>query len=424
MGFRVVKKIAVLLIVLAVAAAVIAGCGGGLSKNDLASVGKVTITKDQMNKRLPEFEAQYFGGTAPDKNSAEYKDFQRLVVDYLVTLEMSKQKASSLKVSVSDKDVQDQIDKVKTDYFEGDQAKLEAALKEQNMALDQYKVSVREQLLLQDTYDAVTKSVPASTDAEIKAYYDAHKADYLQAETRSVRHILIAPIKPPAIDTTSSTAAEASTTTTTARTPNDADWAKAKETADKVRADLVGGADWTAEAKQYSDDTGTKDSGGDLGPISKGIMVPEFDQAVFSSKLNDISQPVKTQYGYHVIQVTAINPEKQQTLDEVKSDIQSLLQEQAKLKAWQDWLKKTKTELNVVYQQGMETTTTTTQAPTPTTAPASPTTSETAPTSSSSSSSSDTTTTTASATTTTTVPPTGTTAAPTTTTAGATTSSS
>jgi foldase protein PrsA len=423
MGFRVVKKIAVLPIVLAIAAAVIAGCGGGLSKSDLASVGKVTITQDQMNKRLPEFEAQYFGGTAPDKNSAEYKDFQRLVLDYLVTLEMSKQKADSLKVSVSDKDIQDQIDKVKTDYFEGDQSKLEAALKEQNMTLDQYKVSVREQLILQDTYDAVTKSVPASPDAEVKAYYDAHKAEYLQAETRSARHILIAPIKPPATDTTASTVAGATTTTTAAPTPTDADWAKAKETADKVRADLVGGADWTAEAKQYSDDTGTKDSGGDLSTIQKGEMVPEFDQAVFSLKLNEISQPVKTQYGYHVIQVTAINPEKQQTLDEVKSDIQSMLQEQAKLKAWQDWINQTKTELKVVYQQGMETTTTTTQAPAATTAPASSATSET-PTSSSSSSSDTTATTAGTTTTTTSAATTSTTAAPTTTTAAATTSSS
>ena len=187
----------------------------------------------------------------------------------------------------------------------------------------------------------------------------------------------------------------------------------------------MAGADWTAEAKQYSDDTGTKDSGGDLGTITKGEMVPEFDQAVFSLKLNEISQPVKTQYGYHVIQVTAITPEKQQTLDDVKSEIQTTLSDQAKTKAWQDWITATKAELKVTYAQGMEMTTTTTAQPqTSSTAVPESSSSTSASSSSSSPSSSDTTTTIAAPPTTTTAAPTTTTAAPTTTTAAATTSSS
>ena len=179
MGLRVLKRIAVIILVLAIAGAVVGGCGGGLSKSDVAVIGNVTITQDELNKRLPDFEAQYFSGDVPDKSSSDYKDFERVVLDYLVTLEIATQKAPSLKVLVTDKDVQDQIDQVKKSYFNGDESQLEAALKQQNVTLVQYKASLREQVLLQKTYDAVTKNVPNPTDAELQAYYTAHKTDYL-----------------------------------------------------------------------------------------------------------------------------------------------------------------------------------------------------------------------------------------------------
>ena len=127
-----------------------------------------------------------------------------------------------------------------------------------------------------------------------------------------------------------------------------------------MRADLVGGADWTEEASKYSDDAGTKDNGGDLGTVYKGEMVAEFEDSVFSMKTDEISEPVKTIYGYHVIQVTSITEAKQYSLDEVKSDISSNLVNQEKAQVWQDWIAKTKIELGVVYKPGMELTTTTT----------------------------------------------------------------
>jgi len=284
----------------------------------------------------------------------------------MVTLEMVKAQATVLKISVSDKDVQDQIDLIVKDNFGGDQTKFNAALKAQNLTLEQLQSSYRESLLLQKAYDEVTKGLTDAniTQAELQAYYDANKSTYFTAETRNARHILIAPVKP----STTSTTAGASTTTTAA--PTEADWAAALATAQKVRADLVGGADWTAEAKQYSDDTGSKDKGGDLGVITKGEMVPEFETAVFSLKLNEISQPVKTQYGYHVIQVTAITPAKQSTLDEVKTDISTVLLNKKKGEAWLAWVAKMKTQIGVTLQTGMATTTTTTAVSTTTTAAA------------------------------------------------------
>ncbi len=131
-----------------------------------------------------------------------------------------------------------------------------------------------------------------------------------------------------------------------------------------MRADLVGGADWQQVAADSSDDTGTKEVVGDLGTVYKGQMVPEFEEAVFSMAVDEISEPVKTTYGYHVIQVTGITEAKQFTLEDegVKEDITTALVNEEKGKAWEKWLTETKTELGVVYREGMQLSTTTTEA--------------------------------------------------------------
>jgi foldase protein PrsA len=370
----------VVVLVLAAMAGIVAGCGGGLSKDAMAQIGNETITQDEFDTRLADFEAQY-AGSIPDKTTDPdgYATFQQQVLDYMVTYEMVTQKATELGISVSDAEVAAEIESIKTDSFAGDQTAFDEALAAQGITLEQLTLSYKESMLLQKAYDQVTKDVTSVPDADIAAYYEENKADYYTEETRTARHILISPTADrPTTTTTSTTAttstssADSSTTTTAASTtttlaPTDAEWSAALTKAEKVRADLVGGADWIEEAAEYSNDTGTKDSGGDLGTVYKNEMVPEFEESVFSLGLDEISQPIKTTYGYHVIQVTGITEAKQSTLEEVKTDISSILVQEAKTVVWDEWLTKTKADLKVVYKEGMELTTTTTAAATETT---------------------------------------------------------
>jgi parvulin-like peptidyl-prolyl isomerase len=150
--------------------------------------------------------------------------------------------------------------------------------------------------------DLLTESKPS--EAALAKYYEEHKKEYDQA---TARHILIrykgsrVPLKPNQKDLT-----------------EEESLAKTAE----LRKRIVGGEDFAAVAKAESDDTGSGAQGGDLGSFGRGQMVQVFEEAVFTQPVGEISQPVKSQFGYHLIQV---QKRTAKTLDEVKPEIEKAL---------------------------------------------------------------------------------------------------
>ncbi len=112
MSKRLAAGILAVVLLLGVIAATAVGCGSGsasnLPKGVMARVGQVSITEDQFNQKVADFEAEY-AGQVPDQTSdpSGFKDFQRSVLDYMVTYELVKQQAAALKISVTDAEVQD-----------------------------------------------------------------------------------------------------------------------------------------------------------------------------------------------------------------------------------------------------------------------------------------------------------------------------
>ncbi|MCS7309460.1 MAG: peptidylprolyl isomerase [Armatimonadota bacterium] len=119
--------------------------------------------------------------------------------------------------------------------------------------------------------------------------------DFIQA-----RHILIQPQMPAINPDQSVSAEERQKLFAEARAKAEED-AKAK--AQKVYEEIKAGKDFAEAAKEYSDDRSNKDRGGDLGAFARGMMVPEFEQAAFALKPGEVSEPVKTPYGWHIIKV-------------------------------------------------------------------------------------------------------------------------
>ncbi len=332
-------------LVLVVLGAGLAGCtkAGDFPSDAMAVVGQNIITQAQFDARLAEIEKQYPGRVpTKDGDPAAYKEFQTLILNYLVEVGVVQQEAVNMNISVTDEEVQAQIDGIKQWYM-GDDAQFEAALKEQNLTLDVLKRSLREQELTRKVFAEVTKDATVSAD-QVQAYFDSHQEEFTLPETRLARHILFMP----------------KNTSDPSATATEADWASALALADKVRKEIVDGADFGEKAKQYSDDPGSRDLGGDLGVVERGRMVPEFEEATFALKKFDISQPVKTQFGYHLIQVTDITESKVQPLEDVKEQITQILLEQEQRKLWDAWLAKVKAELGVQYKAGFEPVTTTT----------------------------------------------------------------
>jgi parvulin-like peptidyl-prolyl isomerase len=113
---------------------------------------------------------------------------------------------------------------------------------------------------------------------------------------------------------------------------------KKKALADQLRQQLLGGSDFAKLAKRYSEDPSTKNQGGKL-TISKGRQVPEFDKSAFALKTQEISNPVKTPYGWHIIQ--ALGPIKKGSttpLSQVRAAIRQELVQQKKQVKMRDWV--------------------------------------------------------------------------------------
>lgn len=132
------------------------------------------------------------------------------------------------------------------------------------------------------------------TDADLAAYFDQHKDEFIAPEERELRHILI---------------------------PIEGDEAAALAKANDLRAQLAAGADFAALAKANSADPGSASKGGDLGWVSRGIMVEPFEKAAFALAEGTISEPVKSPFGFHLIQVQGIRGGGEASLDQVREQV-------------------------------------------------------------------------------------------------------
>ncbi len=220
-------------------------------------------------------------------------------------------------VSVSDKEARDlylkQNVKIKFDYavISGDDlrkginatdAQLEAFFKQNAVRYASAVPETRTITYFAFTPNDVPGGVQQPTQQEIQQYYNAHLSEYSVPEQAKSRHILIK------VDQGADTKADAA--------------AKAK--AEDILKQIQGGANFADLAKKYSDDPGSKDTGGELGFAQRGHMVPEFDNAIFTQKIGD-TKIIKTQYGYHIVQVEERQPAHTQSLSDVLPTIQATL---------------------------------------------------------------------------------------------------
>lgn len=151
----------------------------------------------------------------------------------------------------------------------------------------------------------IAEQVPVD-DAELMKLYEARRANYGMPEQRKVRHILLS-------------------------LPSDADESMVADAQNKlldIRRQIESGASFESMAQEFSEDPGTAGIGGDLGFISRGIMDPAFESATFLLEAGELSQPVRSAFGLHLIQVSEIREGQTRSFEQVKSQLKTEVQNQ------------------------------------------------------------------------------------------------
>jgi len=191
------------------------------------------------------------------------------------------------------------------------------------------------------TADAFKSQVKVS-DADVSSYFDAHKAEYRVGEQRKVRMLLLD--RDQAFARTGVTPTEVQSyyngNITQYQTPEQVrashillntagkDEAAVRKQAEDILQQVKAGADFAELAKKYSEDEGSKPNGGDLDYFSRGRMVPEFEAAAFALEVGQVSDIVKSQFGFHIIKVVDKKPAVTRSLDEVRPQIEEQLKRQ------------------------------------------------------------------------------------------------
>src|SRR3954468_13828542 len=335
--------------------ATFAACGG-VPGNSVATVDGESIEKTQFshwlsvaakssgqaNAAVPDPEADYAKCVAAKRKATpapakgqpkvtdsqlktqckqEYEQLRNQVLQLLISFKWIQGEADTMNVKVTDAEVKKSFDEQKKQSFPKD-ADYKKFLQTSGQTQEDILQRVKLDLLSNKIRDKVIKGKDTVTDAQIQDFYNKNKARFAQPEKRDLRVVLT----------------------------------KDKAKAAAAVAALKSGDSWKTVAKKYSIDDTSKANGGKLPAQAKGTLDKQLDDAVFSAKKNQLTGPIKTQYGYYDFVVEGLTPASQQTLAQAKNTIKQTLASQNQQKALNSFVKdftnrwKAKTECSENYK--------------------------------------------------------------------------
>jgi parvulin-like peptidyl-prolyl isomerase len=316
-------------IILPVAAATLlfaaVACGGDsdgdVPSNAVARVGDETVTKADFDRLLGQARTSYKDSNRkfPQSGTEEYAQLRDQIVKYLVLRAQYKSEAEERGIEVSGDQVDKRLDQLVQQYFQGDKKRYEQQLKSNGVTNDQVREDIEAQLIQEELFKDVTKDVKVS-EADLQKYYRENKQQYSQPAQRDIRHILLKKNQ--------------------------------KALADSLAARIRAGGNFERLARQYSQDPGSKKIGGRL-EISKGQTVPAFDRVAFSIPVKRVTDPIRTQYGWHVIEaLTPVKAASTTPFKQVKQAIRQQLLQSKKNEASTKYVEKLEKSDDVNYQVG------------------------------------------------------------------------
>lgn len=312
------KKYKLLLVTLTVIvlAAFLAGCGMVRVNPEVDNntvVAKVLgeeVKKEEFKKIFDIFKNQYeqqFGAEVWDQEVEGRKFIEvarEKLLEMLIDEKLQMKKAAELGISVTDEEVNSQIENAKK-YFDTEE-KFNEYLKGQSMDLEYFKESVKKELTMNKLVEKLTANV-AVTDEEVKVYYDTHQSEFMSVKAS---HVLL--------DT--------------------------KEEAEKILERAKAGENFAELAKENSKDPSAKENSGDLDYFRHGDMVEPFEKAAFALKPGELSDVVQTDFGFHIIKVEDSKLDK---FEDVKEQLKSSMLSDKKNTEYEKLLEEMRKSANI-----------------------------------------------------------------------------
>ena len=321
-----------LIATLLVAGMLFTGCGVKDQKA-IIKINNGAITQKQFNELIDKQIAQsplaQMGDVKGNKDGMLYLMVEQRVINQLIIEELLNQEANNRGIKVSGKEVDAAVAKI-IDKL-GGKDRLTEVLKQNNLSVTQFKKDIKNQVRMHKLAEAVG-NIKVS-DADVKKFYDENLDKFKHGDQVRASHILIM-ANPYQISQDITAKSKKSFTDDALKAEVEKVLAQKKAEADKIAKELqADSSKFAAYAKKYSEDENSAIQGGDLGFFEKDRMVPEFAQYAFSAKPNTISDPVQTQYGYHIIMVTDRKEAGTVPFEKVKSDIKEYLTQSKEIEA-------------------------------------------------------------------------------------------
>ncbi len=265
---------------------------------------------DEQIEHLREQSPQMFEG---EEGEARVLDFKRRLLESMIDNVLVRQAAEERGISVSEEEIDTQIDELKAGFPSEDE--FNTALADAGLTLADLRDQLSEQLVTQRLMEELAGDAEVTAD-EIEEYYEANKAQFAdQAATRS-SHILFEP--------------------------------EDKATAEEVLAEVRAGGDFAELAREHSKDPGSASQGGDLSWSDPSRpFVPEFTEAMDGLDVGEVSDLVETDFGWHIIRVDERRDESQKPLSEAAEQIEQMILQQRNAEAYQTFLDQLRAEAEI-----------------------------------------------------------------------------
>jgi peptidyl-prolyl cis-trans isomerase C len=265
----------------------------------VARVNGEAVSRAELERAIRGVEMRAGGPVPPEQRDEVYRG----VLDQLIAYRLLVQETRARQVTVPDAEVDKELDAIRRRF--PDEQAFSAALKAQQLTLDEVRRDIRQDLEVSKLMDAEVAAKVAVDAAAVKAFYDEHPERFREEEAVRASHILI-------------------------RVPPEADAqakARARGEAEAILKALRGGADFATLARERSQD-GSAANGGDLGFFTRGQTAPAFEAAAFALEVGQTSGVVETPFGFHVIKLFERRPARLAPFDAVQAEIAAYLRDE------------------------------------------------------------------------------------------------